>query len=216
MYQGQRSEYSPAEMCFPNVRELESLARDMSAEDCWLSPQKIYETERADFERAVEMTDPEEADMLEMYNNGVTEAEIGREFGLSQAGVSYRLHRAHERIKFLLSVPHVFAINEHTIREHLSDICSAIQVASMAVYSNSWNYCRTGKVLGIAPEVAQHRIKAGHRALKRSTLPRAKPYREYFGALLGRPFRPARQAQRTAAKRKSQLDLTPSEWKGFK
>jgi len=56
----------------------------------------------------LEMIPKREADLILMYYvEGKRQAEIASIFGVTQAAVSYRLHKGLKRIKFLLSIPQV-------------------------------------------------------------------------------------------------------------
>jgi len=92
-------------------------------EAAWIFAGQDYETRIAPL---LERIPQREADLIYLYYiQKKRQADIAEIFEVTQAAISYRLDRGLQRIKFLLSIPHV---TEEDMREDLKDAFQEIDV----------------------------------------------------------------------------------------
>jgi hypothetical protein len=127
---------------------------------------------------------PKEADMIEMYFlHHKREVDIGEIFGITQAGVSYRLRKATERIRWLASVPPIAEADVRTVLPGWGFSKSDVEL--LALMWETTNATEVARRMGIRQAQSRHRFLALVTRLRKLANLDAtmKPYAEYFEAV---------------------------------
>lgn len=105
----------------------------------------------------LDMIPPREADFVDLYFfKKLKQTTIADIFGVSQPTVCYRLIRAAERIKFLLSIPDV---SEDTLRQKISGVISdPIDVEIMVLMHRTTCQSEVAKIIGRSQGYVRHRF----------------------------------------------------------
>jgi predicted XRE-type DNA-binding protein len=104
----------------------------------------------------LEQLPPREADLVQMYYFWkMTQKNIAKVFGISQAAVSYRLNRAIKRIKFLLAVP---KLDPDEIREDLSVYFELSDVQIFEHLYQTTCLSKTAEIMGLTQGCVRHRF----------------------------------------------------------
>jgi len=99
---------------------------------------------------------PREADIIELYYcQKKRQLDIGLMLGLTQAGVSYRLKRAAERLHFLLSIP---KLSDAEVTESLRRYFEPDEMQILLTYRATSSQSATGKLLGLYQEQVRARL----------------------------------------------------------
>lgn len=98
-----------------------------------------------------------EADMFRMYYiDGKPQTDISDIFGISQAGVSYRLARATRRIKFLVSLP---SLSDDDVTAALrSTPLNTVEIAILLKYRETTQQTRTAVETGLSQSKVRHSL----------------------------------------------------------
>jgi hypothetical protein len=129
---------------------------------------------------------PKEADMVEMYFlQGKREVDIGEIFGITQAGVAYRLRKAIGRIKWLLSVPPITETDVRTVLPRWG--FSAQEVELLALMWLTTNVTEVSRRMGIRQGTGRDRFMTLVTRLRKlaDLDPALIPYAAYFEGVKG-------------------------------
>jgi DNA-binding CsgD family transcriptional regulator len=171
-------------------RMLESkLNTGVSHRSLWdeYNPSSYSDEQRERVHAAIEMLPATEIDMIDLVMRGVTQEQIGEHFGLTQAGVSYRLMKARRRIKWILERPPRPETLEDDLRDAFAKCRGSAEVreqwlAMVLHLSESTSQALTARVFNVDPTVPRNNFR---RALKRlEILGRIESYR-YLATLNG-------------------------------
>lgn len=127
---------------------------------------------------------PMDADFLDLYFlRGKFESEIGVIFGLTQAAVSYRLHKAIARLRWLAGVPQ---ITEEELRRDLPTLGFSEQEVEILYWM--WKttcLSEAARQTGATDETTKWRLARLCRLLEKSAQenPVARPYADFFAAV---------------------------------
>lgn len=107
----------------------------------------------AEVERYLDRLPPYEADLIEMSLAGKRQVDIADVMGVTQAGISYRLRRACERIRFFSQLPD---LTPEEIREALTPIMRPLHVEIMlAMWATSCQSESAG-IVGVTQGRVRH------------------------------------------------------------
>jgi hypothetical protein len=160
--------------------EIEEAAETSRKEDPFL-------TSRDRIIPMLEMIPPREADIVEMlFFQHKRQEDVAQIFGMSQGAISYRLQRAQERIKFLLSLP---VLSEDDLERDLKALVpgemSDIQADVLVSMYTTTSQKTTGLELGISQGRVRHNVIKGIAKLKKiaDVDPKYQPYYQWFSAI---------------------------------
>ena len=157
------------------------------------------DSSEADYEAQIEplldRIPPREADLIKLYYiDKKRQADIAEIFGVTQAAISYRLDRGLQRIKFLLSIPHV---TEQQLRIDLQVIFKDIDVDILVGMWVTTCQSEVASQLGLTQGRVRHRFFKAVKVLEaRAAIePVYEPYCRIFSAIASKKFNILREVK---------------------
>jgi DNA-directed RNA polymerase specialized sigma24 family protein len=176
-----RSAFDDRQLCFGNPAKLGSLAGPCTAQELWGDVLDWTRIDEARFTRELDHIPALEADLIEATIWGCRQQDLATVFEMTQANVSYRLHRGLDRLRFATSLPE---ITPEELRQVLDDYLSDLQIEMLVRFGRTKNMTEVARTLELPQSKARTLMLDALDVLGRE--PALERYAGYFAAIMRR------------------------------
>lgn len=175
------SKYDPKQICYSDPDTLGSFAGPRTAQELWGGSLDWDTIDVGRFERELDALPPLEADLIMAWVGGSRQEDLSAIFGICQAGISYRIRRGIDRLRWAASLPEITEGDlRHDLRGHVSDE----QLEALVHFARTKNMYETARLMGAKQPRCRDQILDAIEAL--TGKPDLARHAQYFSAVLKR------------------------------